>query len=79
MTDQWVVTWEGTTAFAVVGSKIPPSTRNHKAFDSQKEAVNFAMGLTDAKRQTIQLHMPGGVIAYLASIEEMYAQYQKGG
>jgi hypothetical protein len=55
-----------------------PPPPNHKAFDSQREAVHFAMGLTDAERRTAQLHLPGGgEPAYFASIDAMYAQYQK--
>jgi hypothetical protein len=63
MADQWVVTWEP-AGFAVVGSKILPPARKHEAFDSQKEAVNFLIGLTDAERRTVQLHMPGAIAKF---------------
>ena len=74
MPDRWVVTWEP-TAFAPVGGKNLSPAREQKTLDSQREAVHFAMGLDDAQRRTVQLYMPGGDIAYLASIEKMFAQY----
>src|SRR5262249_39101457 len=45
--------------------------------DSQKEAVNFAMSLDEPQRRTVQLRLPGGDVANLAAIEQMYAEYQK--
>jgi len=47
------------------------------AFDSQKEAVDFAMSLDHPQRRTVRLHLPGGNIAELAVIEQMYAQHQR--
>jgi hypothetical protein len=76
MTDKWVVTWERTAFVPIGGMNIPPR-RQQKAFDSQKEAINFAMSLDDAQRQTAQLHFPGGEIAYLPSIVGMHETYQR--
>ena len=60
--DKWVVTWER-TAFVPIGRN-PPS-RERKTFDSQKEAVDFAMSLDDPQRRRVQLHLPRSDIAYL--------------
>jgi hypothetical protein len=35
------------------------------------------MSLDHPQRRTVRLHLPGGDIAELAVIEQMYAQYQK--
>jgi hypothetical protein len=51
--------------------------QEHAAFDSQNEAVNFAMSLDHPQRRTVRLHLPGGDIAELAVIEQMYVQHQK--
>jgi hypothetical protein len=77
MAHKWVLTWER-TAFVPIGrrhARMP--RRERKAFDSQKEAVDFAMSLDDPQRRTVQLHLPGGDIAALPIIEQMYAQHQK--
>jgi hypothetical protein len=44
---------------------------------AKKEAINFAMSLDVPQRRTVQLHLPGGDIAELPIIEQMYAQHQK--
>jgi hypothetical protein len=76
MAAKWVVTWERTALLSTGRRKIPPS-RERKTFDSQKEAVNFAMSLDKPQRRTVQLRLPGGDVANLAAIEQMYAEYQK--
>ena len=78
MAYKWVVTWER-TGFVPIGRKNIPPSRERKTFDSQKEAVNFAMSLDDLQRRTVQLHLPDGDIAYLPRIEQMHAKYQEGG
>jgi hypothetical protein len=72
MTDKWVLTW-ARTAFITIGSKNDPLFREHLAFDSQNEAVDFAMSLDDPQRRTVQLHLPCGDIAELQVIERMHA------
>jgi len=69
MAMQWILTW-ARTAFS--RKNIPPPVE-HAAFDSQTEAVNFAMSLDYPQRRTVRLHLPGGDIAELAVIEQMYA------
>jgi hypothetical protein len=76
MAMDWVLTW-ARTAFISIGRKNIPPRREQKAFDSQREAVNFAMSLDVPQRRTVQLHLPGGDIAELTVIEQMYAQHQK--
>jgi hypothetical protein len=76
MAMDWVLTW-ARTAFISIGRKNIPPRREQKAFDSQKEAINFAMSLDVPQRRTVQLHLPGGDIAELPIIEQMYAQHQK--
>ena len=79
MAHKWVVTWER-TAFVPIGRRHMRMPRHErKMFDSQKEAVDFAMDLDDPQRRTVQLHLPDGDIAYLPSIEQMYAKYQEEG
>jgi hypothetical protein len=51
--------------------------RSSKTLDSQKEAVNFAISFDEPHQRTVQLHLPGGDIAELPIIEQMYAQHQK--
>jgi hypothetical protein len=63
MAMQWILTW-ARTAFS--RKNIPPPVE-HAAFDSQTEAVNFAMSLDYPQRRTVRLHLPGGDIAELAS------------
>ena len=70
MTDKWVLTW-ARTAFVSFGRKMP--FREHMLFDSEREAVDFAMSLDDPQRRTAQLHMPDGNVAELPAIERMYA------
>ena len=77
MPDKWVVSWERTAFFVPMGGRNIQPRPEWKAFDSQKEAVNFAMRLEDTKRRTAQLHLPGGASAYLSSIEQMYVRYQE--
>jgi hypothetical protein len=76
MAAKWVVTWERTALLSTGRRKIPPS-RERKTFNSQREAVNFAMSLDEPQRQTVQLPLPGRGVAYLAAIEQMYAEYQE--
>jgi hypothetical protein len=45
MAMQWVLTW-ARTAFISISRKNVPPPLEHAAFDSQTEAVNFAMSLT---------------------------------
>jgi hypothetical protein len=76
MAAKWVVTWERTALLSTGRRKIPPS-RERKTFDSQREAVNFAMSLDDPQRRWVQLHLPDGDVAYLSRIEQMYVEHQK--
>lgn len=76
MADKWVVTWERTALVPIGRKKIPLSRRERKTFDSQKEAVNFAISLDEPQQRTVQLHLPDGDIAYLPRIEQMYAEHQ---
>src|SRR5262249_32787921 len=76
MAMDWVLTWARTAFISISRKNIPPR-REEKAFDSQKEAVNFAMSLDEPQRRTVQLHLPSGDIAYLAAIERMCAGYHK--
>ena len=76
MPDKWVVSWERTAFVVPMGGRNTQPRPERKAFDSQKEAVNFAMSLDDAKRRTAQLHLPSGDSAYPHSNEKMYATYQ---
>jgi hypothetical protein len=78
MAMDWVLTW-ARAAFISIGRKNVPPRREQKAFDSQKEAVNFAMSLDHPQRRTVQLHLPGGDIAYLSRIEQMHVEHQKEG
>ena len=76
MAYKWVVTWERTSFLPIGGRNIGPS-RERKTFDSQKEAVDFAMGLDEPQRRTVQLHLPGcGDVAELPVIELMHAAQQ---
>jgi hypothetical protein len=50
---------------------------NRRRLIAKKEAINFAMSLDVPQRRTVQLHLPGGDIAELPIIEQMYAQHQK--
>ena len=77
MPDKWVVSWERAAFFVPMGGRNIQPRPEWKAFDNQKEAVNFAVSLEDTKRRTAQLHLPGGDSAYLPSIEQMYARYQE--
>jgi hypothetical protein len=63
--------------FISISRKNIPPPLEHAAFDSQNEAVNFAMSLDHPQRRTVRLHLPGGDIAELAAIEQMYAQHQE--
>jgi hypothetical protein len=72
MTDKWVLTW-ARTAFIMIGCKNDLLFRERLAFDSQNEAVDFAMSLDVPQRRTVQLHLPGGDIAELPVIEQMHA------
>ena len=73
MTDKWVLTWARIAFIPIFSRKNIPQPRERIAFDSQKEAVDFAMSLDDPQRQTVQLHLPGGDIAELLVIQKMYA------
>ena len=76
MAYKWVVTWER-TAFVQIGRRHMRTPRQRKTFDSQKEAVDFAMSLDEPQRRTVQLHLPGGGdIAELPVIELMHAAQQ---
>jgi hypothetical protein len=76
MAMEWVLTWARTAFISISRKNIPPPLE-HMAFDSQKEAVDFAMSLDHPQRRTVRLHLPGGNIAELAVIEQMYAQHQR--
>jgi hypothetical protein len=77
MAYKWVLTWERTD-FVPIGRRHMRTPRHErKTFDTPEEAVNFAMSLDEPQRQTAQLHLPNGYIAYLPTIEQMYAGYQK--
>jgi hypothetical protein len=76
MAVDWVLTWARTAFISISRKNIPPR-REEKAFDSQKEPVNFAMSLDVPQRRTVQLHLPDGDIAELLVVEQMYAQHQK--
>jgi len=73
----WVVTWQS-SAYAPIGNQKIPLRREQKMFGSEKKAVNFAMSLDETCHMTVQLHLPFGQIAELPSIEQIYAEYQKG-
>ena len=73
MTDKWVLTWARIAFVPIFSRKSVPPPREHMAFDSQKEAIDFAMSLDDAQRQTVQLHLPGGDIAELSVVQRMHA------
>jgi hypothetical protein len=77
MPDKWVVSWERAAFFVPMGGRNIQPRPEWKAFDNQKEAVNFAMSLEHTKQRTAQLHLPGGDSAKLRSIEQMYARYQE--
>jgi hypothetical protein len=72
MVDKWVLTW-ARTAFVTIGCKNNLQFREHLAFDSRNEAVDFAMSLDVPQRRTVQLHLPCGDIAELPEIEQMHA------
>ena len=74
MAHKRVVTW---TASVPIGRRNIPPSRERKTFDSQKEAVNFAISLDEPQRRTVQLHLPDGDIAYLPRIEQMDAEHQE--
>jgi hypothetical protein len=77
MADKWVLTWER-TAFVQIGRRhLHTPRRERKTFNSQKEAVNFAMSLDEPQQRTVQLHFPDGDIAYLPRIEQIYAEHQR--
>jgi hypothetical protein len=76
MAMRWILTWARTAFISISRKNIPPPLE-HAVFDSQTEAVNFAMSLDHPQRRTVRLHLPGGDIAELAVIEQMYAQHQK--
>ena len=65
MAMQWILTWARTAFISISRKNIPPPLE-HAAFDSQNEAVNFAMSLDHPQRRTVRLHLPGGDIAELA-------------
>ena len=71
MTDTWVLTG-ARAAFLAIGRKKKPPLEGI-AFDSQDEAVDFAMSLDYPQRRTVQLHLPNRDIAELPVIEQMYA------
>jgi hypothetical protein len=72
MTDKWVLTWARIAFVPIFGRKNIPPPREQMAFDSQKEAIDFAMSLDDPQRQTVRLHLPGGDIAELLVIQQMH-------
>ena len=76
MAMRWILTW-ARTAFVSISRKNLPPPLEHAVFDSQTEAVKFAMSLDYPQRRTVRLHLPCGDIAELAAIEQMYAQHQK--
>ena len=72
MAMDWVLTWARTAFISISRKNIPPR-REEKAFDSQKEPVNFAMSLDVPQRRTVQLHLPDGDIAELLVVEQVRA------
>ncbi len=76
MTGEWVVTWRR-AIFSPIGAQNIPSARGQQACESQREAVNFAMGLDDAQRQTSRLQFPSGETVELPVIEQMWATYHE--
>src|ERR1700740_147879 len=62
MAMQWILTW-ARTAFISISRKNVPPRLEHAAFDSQTEAVNFAMSLDHPQRRTVRLLLPGRAIA----------------
>jgi len=54
MAMQWILTW-ARTAFISISRKNVPRPLEHAAFDSQTEAVNFAMSLDYPQRRTVRL------------------------
>jgi hypothetical protein len=71
MTDKWVLTW-ARAAFITL-SRNGLRLRERMAFDSQNQAIDFAMSLDKPQRKTVQLYLPNGDIADLPVIEQMYA------
>jgi hypothetical protein len=71
MTDKWVLTWARAAFIAI--SRNSARLRERLVFDSQKQAIDFAMSLDEPQRQTVQLYLPNGDIADLPVIEQMYA------
>ena len=72
MTDKWVLTW-ARAAFITISRRNGALLRERLAFDSQNQAIDFAMSLDSPQRQTVQLYLPNGDIADLPVIEQMYA------
>ena len=72
MAMDWVLTWARTAFISISRKNIPPR-REEKAFDSQKEPVNFAISLDVPQRRTVQLHLPDGDIAELLVLEHVRA------
>jgi hypothetical protein len=70
MTDKWVLTW-ARAAFITIGRKDSARLRERLEFDSEEEAIGFAMNLDDPQRQAVQLYLPSGDIADLPVIEKM--------
>jgi len=76
MTDEWIVSWLLVEVRHVHrGASITPK-REHKSFDSQKDAVSFAICLLEPLRRSAELHMPGGQPVGIAVIEQMHADQQ---
>jgi hypothetical protein len=55
--------------------RVARNTRRNARFGVALETR--AMSLDVPQRRTVQLHLPGGDIAELPIIEQMYAQHQK--
>jgi len=72
MKDKWVLTW-ARAAFITISRRNSARLRERLAFDSQKQAIDFAMSLDEPQRQTVQLYLPNGDMAGLPVIEQMYA------
>jgi hypothetical protein len=64
MTDKWVLTW-ARAAFITISRENSARLRERLEFDSEREAIDFAMHLDDPQRQTVQLYLPNGDIADL--------------
>jgi hypothetical protein len=75
--DGWVVSWLPFGMRTAIRNEPNLPDRSVKRFNSEKEAVSFVMALDETSRRSVTLTFPGGQIAYLPSIELMFAEHQK--